>query len=63
MIELHDAGIVVHIEDLPPEALGWRDSPTVVGKRIAIDGNEAARFLKALGLTFDADDLSVTSST
>lgn len=57
MIELHDAGVVVHVEDYPSDGLGWRDSPTVVGKRIAVDGNEAARFLKALGITFDADEL------
>ena len=57
MIEFHDAGIVVHVEDYSAEGLGWQESPSVVGTRIAIDGNEAARFLKALGVTFDADEL------
>lgn len=57
MIELHDAGIVVHVEDLPAEDLGWRDSPTVVGKRLSVDGNELGRLLHALGLTFDAEML------
>lgn len=57
MIELHDAGIVVHVEDLPREELGWRDSPTVVGKRFSIDGNELGRLLQSLGLTFDAEML------
>ena len=57
MIELHDAGIVVHVEDFPEEGLGWRDSPTVAGRRLVIDGNEMARLLQALGLTFDANEL------
>ena len=57
MIELHDAGIVVHVEDLSREELGWRDSPTVVGKRVSVDGNELGRLLQSLGLTFDAEML------
>lgn len=57
IIELHDAGIVVYVEDLPPEDLGWRDSPTVVGKRLSIDGNELGRLLHAVGVSFDAEDL------
>ncbi len=57
MIELHDAGVVVHVENLPREDLGWRDSPTVVGKRLSIDGDELGRLLHAVGVTFDADVL------
>lgn len=57
MIELHDAGIIVHIEDFPQDGLGWRDSPTVAGRRLVVNGNEVARLLQALGLTFDAEGL------
>lgn len=57
IIELHDAGIVAYVENLPPEDLGWRDSPTVVGKRLAVDGNELGRLLHAIGVSFDAEDL------
>lgn len=55
MIELHDPGIVVHVDDFPVDGLDWRASPTVAGTRFALDGNEAARLFEALGVTFDAD--------
>jgi hypothetical protein len=57
MIELHDAGTVVYVEDLPQQDLGWRDAPTVVGKRVSVDGNELGRLLHAIGVSFDAEDL------
>ncbi|MEX2399179.1 MAG: hypothetical protein WD423_00295 [Rhodothermales bacterium] len=57
IIELHDAGVVIHVENLPREELGWRDSPTVVGKRLSIAGNELGRLLHAVGMSFDADAL------
>ena len=57
MIELHDPGIVVHVDDFPANGLDWRTSRSVAGTRIAVDGNEAARLFEALGITFDADVL------
>lgn len=57
IIELHDAGTIVYIDDLPQEDLGWRDAPTVVGKRLSVDGNELGRLLHAMGISFDAEDL------
>lgn len=57
MIEFHDAGVAAYSERADAGGLGWHDAPTVLGRRLAVVGDEAARLLQALGRTFDADGL------
>lgn len=55
MIELHDAGVVVHVED--SEGAVWREAPTLRGTYLSVNGDGLAHLLEAMGVAFDADML------
>ncbi len=50
MIELHQAGVIVHTDDYHGGLVGWREYADIRGGDLTIDGEVLGRLLQDLGL-------------
>jgi hypothetical protein len=52
MVELHDSGYIIVCKDYPEGENGWREFPSSGGKTYTIRGEEIARLLKYIDVSY-----------